>query len=97
MDHVQAVERVCTYYLSALAVANGRIVRSGAAMPPPPGDAQQVETPALESRADALNWLENERANVLACFRKANSLSLARLIDPGELARYVINGTSKNS
>ncbi|MFE7978757.1 cyclophane-containing RiPP biosynthesis TPR protein HaaT [Streptomyces shenzhenensis] len=76
MDHVQAVQRVCTYYLSALAVANGHIVRSGVALPPPPDGTQQVETPAFESRGDALSWLENERANVLACIRRANDLSL---------------------
>lgn len=76
MDHVQAVQRVCTYYLAALAVANGHIVRSGAAVPPPPDGAQQVETPTLRSRSDALNWVENERANVLACIRQADALGL---------------------
>lgn len=76
MDHTQSVQRVCTYYLSALAVANEHIVRSGAAVPPPPDGAGQVETPALESRVDALTWLENERANILACIRRANRLSL---------------------
>ncbi|WP_338677593.1 cyclophane-containing RiPP biosynthesis TPR protein HaaT [Streptomyces sp. SCSIO 30461] len=80
MDHVQAVQRVCTYYLAALVVANGHIVRSGAAVPPAPDSASRVETPALESRADALSWLETERANILACVRRANGLALYDLV-----------------
>ncbi|MFY4719906.1 cyclophane-containing RiPP biosynthesis TPR protein HaaT [Streptomyces sp. LaBMicrA B280] len=77
MDQAQSVERVCAYYLSALAVANGHLVRSGAPLPPPPPDgARHMETPALGSRVDALGWLENERANILACIRRAHSLSL---------------------
>ncbi|MEU6512102.1 cyclophane-containing RiPP biosynthesis TPR protein HaaT [Streptomyces sp. NPDC046942] len=80
MDHVEAVQRVCTYYLAALAVANGHIVRSGAAVPPAPDGASRVETPALESRADALSWLETERANILACVRRANGLALYDLV-----------------
>ncbi|MBD9730251.1 tetratricopeptide repeat protein [Streptomyces sp. H28] len=80
MDHVQAVQRVCTYYLAALVVANGHIVRSGAAVPPAPADASRVETPVLESRADALSWLETERANILACVRRANGLALYDLV-----------------
>ncbi|WP_270890800.1 NB-ARC domain-containing protein [Streptomyces sp. DHE17-7] len=80
MDHVQAVQRVCTYYLAALAVANGHIGRSGAAVPPAPDATSRVETPALESRADALSWLETERANILACVRRANGLALYDLV-----------------
>ncbi|MER6327776.1 cyclophane-containing RiPP biosynthesis TPR protein HaaT [Streptomyces sp. NPDC001034] len=76
MDQVQSVERVCTYYLSALAVANGYIVRSGATPPPPPDATRRLETPPLASRTGALGWLENERANILACIRRAHSLSL---------------------
>ncbi|MEU2133896.1 cyclophane-containing RiPP biosynthesis TPR protein HaaT [Streptomyces sp. NPDC018352] len=80
MEQVQAVQRVCTYYLAALAVANGHILRSGAATPAPPVVAAQVETPPMESRTAALGWLENERANVLACIRRANSLALHELV-----------------
>ncbi|MGW1890119.1 cyclophane-containing RiPP biosynthesis TPR protein HaaT [Streptomyces sp. NPDC002004] len=80
MDHVQAVQRVCNYYLAALAVANGHTVRSGAAVPPAPDDTSQGETPVLESRADALSWLETERANILACVRRANGLALYDLV-----------------
>ncbi|MER6386221.1 cyclophane-containing RiPP biosynthesis TPR protein HaaT [Streptomyces sp. NPDC001127] len=80
MDHVQAVERVCTYYLAALAVVNRHMVRSGAALPPAPDDASRVETPALESRTDSLSWLETERANILACVRRANGLALYDLV-----------------
>ncbi|MCX5421960.1 cyclophane-containing RiPP biosynthesis TPR protein HaaT [Streptomyces sp. NBC_00078] len=80
MDHVQAVQRVCTYYLAALAVANEHIVRSGARVQPPPDDAAQIETLVMESRADALSWLETERPNVLACIRQANSLALHDLV-----------------
>lgn len=80
MDHVQAVQRVCTYYLAALAVANGHTVRSGAAVPPAPDDTSRVETPVLGSRADALSWLETERANILACVRRANGLALYDLV-----------------
>ncbi|MER7694173.1 cyclophane-containing RiPP biosynthesis TPR protein HaaT [Streptomyces sp. NPDC097610] len=80
MDHVQAVQRVCTYYLAALAVANGHIVRDGAGGPPPPDSASQMEIPAVESRTAALGWLENERPNVLACIREANGLALHDLV-----------------
>ncbi|WP_150134038.1 cyclophane-containing RiPP biosynthesis TPR protein HaaT [Streptomyces hyaluromycini] len=80
MDHVQAVQRVCTYYLAALAVVNGHIGRSGAVVPPAPDGASRVETPALESRADAVSWLETERANILACVRRANGLALYDLV-----------------
>ncbi|MEU6535781.1 cyclophane-containing RiPP biosynthesis TPR protein HaaT [Streptomyces sp. NPDC047000] len=80
MDQPQAVQRVCTYYLSALAAANDHIVRSGAAVPSPPEAGQQMETPALPSRADALSWLENERANILACIREADRLSQYEIV-----------------
>ncbi|MFF0171056.1 cyclophane-containing RiPP biosynthesis TPR protein HaaT [Streptomyces prasinus] len=80
MDHVQAVQRVCAYYLAALAAANGHIVRSGAAVPPVPDGASRVETPVLESRTDALSWLETERANILACVRQANGFALYDLV-----------------
>ncbi|MFF2960544.1 cyclophane-containing RiPP biosynthesis TPR protein HaaT [Streptomyces sp. NPDC057963] len=80
MEQVQAVQRVCTYYLAALSVANGHILRGGAATPAPPGVAAQVETPPMESRTAALGWLENERANVLACIRRANNLALHELV-----------------
>ncbi|MET8718413.1 cyclophane-containing RiPP biosynthesis TPR protein HaaT [Streptomyces misionensis] len=76
MDHLQSVQRVCAYYLCALAVANGHLVRSGAMVPPPPDGARRLETPALASRVDALSWLENERANILACIRRAHGLAL---------------------
>lgn len=81
MDHVQAVQRVCTYYLAALAAANEHIVRDGAGgPPPPPNGTSQVETPPMESRTAALGWLENERPNVLACIREANGLALHDLV-----------------
>ncbi|MFI0190794.1 cyclophane-containing RiPP biosynthesis TPR protein HaaT [Streptomyces sp. NPDC017082] len=80
MDHVQAVQRVSSYYLAALTVANGHIVRSGAAVPLAPGDISCLETPVLASRADALSWLETERANILACVRRANGLALYDLV-----------------
>ncbi|MFE3828711.1 cyclophane-containing RiPP biosynthesis TPR protein HaaT [Streptomyces sp. NPDC059092] len=80
LDHVQAVQRVCTYYLVALAVANGHIVRDGAGVPPPPDGTAQVEAPAMESRTAALSWLENERPNVLSCIREANGLALHDLV-----------------
>ncbi|MFG2956383.1 cyclophane-containing RiPP biosynthesis TPR protein HaaT [Streptomyces sp. NPDC048291] len=79
-DHVQAVERVCTYYLAALTAANGHIVRSGAAVPPAPDGSSRVETPALGSRTEALSWLEAERANILAAVRQANTLALHDLV-----------------
>ncbi|MFG3025931.1 cyclophane-containing RiPP biosynthesis TPR protein HaaT [Streptomyces sp. NPDC048254] len=80
MDHVPAVQRVGTYYLAALAVANEHIVRSGAVAPLPPDDARQAETQALASRTAALSWLEDERPNILACIRQANALSLYDLV-----------------
>lgn len=80
MENLQTVQRVCAYYLAALADANRRIVRGGAVLPPPLGDASRLETPSMDSRAAALGWLENERPNVLACIRRANSLSLYDLV-----------------
>ncbi|MFE9093672.1 cyclophane-containing RiPP biosynthesis TPR protein HaaT [Streptomyces sp. NPDC007264] len=80
MEHVQAVQRVCMYYLAALAVANTYIVRSGATAPPPPDDTAGLETPAMESRTAAVGWLESERANVLSCIEQANSLALHDLV-----------------
>ncbi|MEV2216256.1 cyclophane-containing RiPP biosynthesis TPR protein HaaT [Streptomyces sp. NPDC050997] len=80
MDHVQAVQRVCAYYLATLAVANEHIVRDGAGGTPPPDRSSQVETPPMESRTAALGWLENERPNVLACIREAKRLALHDLV-----------------
>ncbi|WP_030807338.1 cyclophane-containing RiPP biosynthesis TPR protein HaaT [Streptomyces sp. NRRL S-337] len=80
MDHVQAVQRVCTYYLAALAVANEHIVRGGSVVPPSADDAGHIETPAMESRTAALGWLENERPNILACIRQADGLALHDLV-----------------
>ncbi|MGP3948541.1 cyclophane-containing RiPP biosynthesis TPR protein HaaT [Streptomyces sp. 7N604] len=80
MENTQAIQRVCTYYLAALAVANRYIVRGGAIVPAPPNDAVQAEAPPMESRTAALGWLENERPNVLACIRRANSLALHDLV-----------------
>ncbi|WOX11441.1 cyclophane-containing RiPP biosynthesis TPR protein HaaT [Streptomyces sp. N50] len=80
MDHVQTVQRVCTYYLAVLAVANEHIVRDGAGGPPPPDGTSQVEIPPMESRTAALGWLENERPNVLACIREANGLAQHDLV-----------------
>ncbi|WP_455359386.1 cyclophane-containing RiPP biosynthesis TPR protein HaaT [Streptomyces sp. SYSU K21746] len=80
MDHTQAVQRVCTYYLTALTNANRHLARGGAvavAPPPPVSDGtSRPETPALETRNVALGWLEHERATVLACIEQANSLAL---------------------
>ncbi|MFE1936523.1 cyclophane-containing RiPP biosynthesis TPR protein HaaT [Streptomyces sp. NPDC059474] len=82
MDDVQTITRVCTYYLAALTGANNHIVRTGAPAPPPPpqDDTSRAETPPAESRAAALEWLENERPNVLACIRRANNLDLHELV-----------------
>ncbi|MET9886250.1 cyclophane-containing RiPP biosynthesis TPR protein HaaT [Streptomyces sp. NPDC006430] len=80
MTPVHAVQRVCSYYLAALAVANRHIARNGASTPNPPDGADQVETPPIESRTAALGWLEDERANVLACIRRANDLALHELV-----------------
>ncbi|MFF5714938.1 cyclophane-containing RiPP biosynthesis TPR protein HaaT [Streptomyces sp. NPDC012756] len=79
-EQTQAVQRVCLYYLAALAAANRHIVRRGAVAPVPPDEAAAVETPRIESRAAALGWLENERANVLACIRRASGLALHELV-----------------
>ncbi|MEU1183524.1 cyclophane-containing RiPP biosynthesis TPR protein HaaT [Streptomyces sp. NPDC005820] len=80
MEQVQAVHRVCLYYLAALAAANTYIVRSGAAAPLPPEAAGDLETPAMGSRTAAVGWLESERANVLSCIEQANNLSLHDLV-----------------
>ncbi|MEU0843839.1 cyclophane-containing RiPP biosynthesis TPR protein HaaT [Streptomyces sp. NPDC005962] len=80
MDDVQTTTRVCSYYLAALADANRHIVRAGAAAPPPPESGTEVERPPMESRAAALEWLENERPNILAAIRRANGLDLHRLV-----------------
>ncbi|MFG2583689.1 NB-ARC domain-containing protein [Streptomyces malaysiensis] len=80
MDDVRTITRVCAYYLAALADANSHIVRAGADALPPPDDASEVETPRLESRTAALEWLENERPNILTCIQRANSLDLHGLV-----------------
>ncbi|MBT2397222.1 cyclophane-containing RiPP biosynthesis TPR protein HaaT [Streptomyces sp. ISL-100] len=84
MDHAQAVQRVCTYYLTALADANRHLARGVVAAAPPPPDSSgapvSVEVPALRTRADALGWLESERANVLACMEQADSLALHSMV-----------------
>ncbi|MFE2429394.1 cyclophane-containing RiPP biosynthesis TPR protein HaaT [Streptomyces sp. NPDC059373] len=79
MDHAQAVQRVCTYYLTALADANRHLARSGAVTVAPPPDAS-VEIPAMETRTVALGWLEDERPNVLACIEQAGALALHSMV-----------------
>ncbi|WSJ30534.1 tetratricopeptide repeat protein [Streptomyces subrutilus] len=79
MNSVQAVQRVCSYYLVALAVANRHLARGGRAPEPPDGPAR-IETPPIGSRTAALGWLEDERANVLACIRRANDLALHEMV-----------------
>ncbi|MGW7074623.1 cyclophane-containing RiPP biosynthesis TPR protein HaaT [Streptomyces sp. NPDC054866] len=86
MTQAQAVERVGTYYLAALADANTHIVRSGAddGVSPPPapsgGGTPTVEVPVMGTRNDALGWLEVERANMLACIEQADSLALHPMV-----------------
>ncbi|MDF2258419.1 cyclophane-containing RiPP biosynthesis TPR protein HaaT [Streptantibioticus ferralitis] len=80
MDHVQAVQRVCTYYLAALAAANTHIVRGDAVAASALDIAFRVEPPPMQTRPAALSWLENERPNILACIRRANSLALHDLV-----------------
>jgi len=79
-DQAQAVQRVVTYYLAALAGANRHIARSDAVVPTPSGGTSGVETPVMGTRADALGWLETERANVLACIERANDLDLHSVV-----------------
>ncbi|MDQ0941694.1 NB-ARC domain-containing protein [Streptomyces sp. V1I1] len=61
MDHTQAVQRVCTYYLATLADVNRHLARGGAttvAPPPPaPGGAPTVERPALPRHRREGVWL----------------------------------------
>ncbi|MFI2374133.1 cyclophane-containing RiPP biosynthesis TPR protein HaaT [Streptomyces sp. NPDC018964] len=80
MEHTEAVRRVGTYYLTALAAANRHILRGGAPAPTVPDGGARLETPPLTSRSEALGWLEDERANVLACIRRANGLGLHELV-----------------
>lgn len=80
MEHTEAVHRVGTYYLAALAAANQHILRGGAPVPALPDGGDRPETPPLGSRSAALGWLEDERANVLACIRRANGLRLHDLV-----------------
>lgn len=80
MESVETVRRVGTYYLAALTAANAHLVRGGAETPSPPDEAPQAETPAMDSRAAALSWLETERPNILACVRRANDLALYSLV-----------------
>lgn len=70
MDHVAASERLAEYYLRVIASANHLIDRPVPAAPTPPDGGAD---PVLTTRADALNWLEQERANVLALVRQAES------------------------
>ncbi|MET9507875.1 cyclophane-containing RiPP biosynthesis TPR protein HaaT [Streptomyces flavidovirens] len=86
MNQVQAVQRVGTYYLAALAGANRHLARRGAVMaaPSPAPDSSgvpaNVEVPVLRTRADALEWLEEERPNVLACIEQADSLAMHSMV-----------------
>jgi tetratricopeptide (TPR) repeat protein len=78
MDGAQSVQRVCSYYLAALAGANVHLARGGASTrtPPDPDLPPATALPVLETRTAALDWLEDERSNVLACIDRASSLSL---------------------
>ncbi|MFE8006341.1 cyclophane-containing RiPP biosynthesis TPR protein HaaT [Streptomyces sp. NPDC057418] len=76
MEDIQAVRRVCSYYLAALAGVNRHMVRSGAAALTAPDDAAQFETPTMGSRTAALEWMENERPNILSCIQRASALAL---------------------
>ncbi|MFC7303178.1 cyclophane-containing RiPP biosynthesis TPR protein HaaT [Streptomyces monticola] len=80
MQRAETVERVCGYYLAALASANGHLARGSAVSPdhapPGPGGTPSVQVPVLETRSTALQWLDGERPNVLACIEQANDLSL---------------------
>jgi tetratricopeptide (TPR) repeat protein len=80
MESVETVRRVGIYYLAALTAANAHLVRGGAETPFPPDRAPRAETPAMDSRAAALRWLETERPNILACVRRANDLALYSLV-----------------
>ncbi|AEW93920.1 MULTISPECIES: cyclophane-containing RiPP biosynthesis TPR protein HaaT [Streptomycetaceae] len=80
MNHVQAVGRVCAYYLSALTAVNTHIARGSAQVANSPVPQEPMSTPPLDSRSAALGWLENERPNVLACIKRANELDLHGLV-----------------
>lgn len=84
MDQVQAVERVSRYYLAALSRANEHLARRDASDDAPsrpnPAGGQRAELPNLDTRARALGWLEDERANVLACFERASNLTLDSIV-----------------
>ncbi|MFB7460959.1 cyclophane-containing RiPP biosynthesis TPR protein HaaT [Streptomyces sp. NPDC056188] len=81
MESVQAVRRLCGFYLAALAAANEHILRSGATQPAGPVLlTSEMEAPSFESRAEAQGWLESERANVLACIRRAHDLELYEFV-----------------
>lgn len=80
MDHAQAVANVCIYYLVALASANKHLVRSGSVMSAPPSPEAPIEIPAMETRTVALEWLEDERPNVLACIEQADSLAMHSMV-----------------
>lgn len=86
MNQAQAVQRVGAYYLAALADANRHLARGGAVVGAPSpaldpsGVPANVEVPALRTRADALGWLEGERANVLACIEQADGLALHSMV-----------------
>lgn len=81
MESAQAVRRLCGFYLTALAAANEHILRSGATQRVGPGPVTpEMEAPSFASRAEAQGWLENERANILACIRRAHDLELYELV-----------------
>jgi tetratricopeptide (TPR) repeat protein len=89
MDRIHTTELACDYYLTAIADANRRIARSGAAIVSEPGPLPASAVPVLDTRAAALSWLEEERANVLACIEQANTsgqystvVKLARAMAP---------------
>ncbi|MFE9571080.1 cyclophane-containing RiPP biosynthesis TPR protein HaaT [Streptomyces sp. NPDC006692] len=82
MDRVQAAQRMCTYYLAALASANRHLLRAPAVSPPGPDPEvpPSLQIPNVGTREAALGWLENERPNVLACIEQASSLALHGLV-----------------
>ena len=83
VDREAAADRVSAYYLAALAEVNQHIGRSGSpsASAPSLGSVPTSATApipaaplfAINSRAAALRWVEDERANLLACIERADS------------------------
>ena len=66
-----AMTRLTEFYLAAITAANGLVARPGLISSTSPGAG--VTVPALQSREQAVAWLEQERATILALIEETSA------------------------